>query len=176
MGWMPRRLMLLLAGSVLLLAPLIGVQLATGAGRAHACSCALRTPSEALERASAVFSGKVLSSGTFSFEGFWSVEIEVDTVWKGPVASTTFVYTTYGPSCGYQGFEVGEDFLVYAEEWHDVTAVSRCSGTQRLEYAEEYLQALDGGGRPAGLGMLLLAAIAAAAILAGLAVRSHRPR
>ena len=43
MGWMPRRL-LLLACSVLLLAPLISVQLSTGAGRAHACSCRPESP------------------------------------------------------------------------------------------------------------------------------------
>ena len=62
----PRRPLLLLAGSVLLLAPLIGVQLATGAGRAHACSCAPPPLSEALDRASAVFSGRVVRmSGSY---------------------------------------------------------------------------------------------------------------
>ena len=176
--------MLLLAGSVLLLAPLISVQLSVGAGRAHACSCYAPTLSEALDRASAVFTGKVVSSGTFSFDGFWSVEIEVDTVWKGPVTSTTFVYTTHGPSCGYPGLEVGEDFLVFAREWDGLTVVGRCSGTQPLEYAEEVLRALGEGYAPepgdeeraAGLGMLLLAAfaLAVAAILLRLAARPRR--
>ena len=169
MGWMPRRLMLLLAGSLLLLAPLIGVQLATGAGRAHACSCALRTPSEALEGASAVFSGRVVGKS-----GEWRdrVEIHVDSVWKGSISSTVVVER---PSeCGYPGFALGEDYLVYAYRDGESLHVFLCSGTQQLEYAEEYLQALDGGGRPAGLGMLLLAAIAAAVILVRLVTWRRR--
>ena len=60
MGWMPRRLMLLLACSALLLAPLLAIQLATGAGRARACSCAPPTLDEAFEEASMVFSGRVV--------------------------------------------------------------------------------------------------------------------
>ena len=129
MGWMPRRPLLLLAGSALLLAPLIGVQL-----------------------------------------------------WKGSITSTTVVYA---PSeCGYPGFTLGEDYLVYLEEWREVTAVGLCSGTRRLEYAEEVLLALGEGHAPepgdeeraAGLGMLLLAAfaLAVAAILLRLAARPRR--
>ena len=64
-----RRLMLLLACSALLLAPLLTVQLATGAGRAHACKCGPPPPPlEALDEASAVFTGTVASFETYSFE------------------------------------------------------------------------------------------------------------
>ena len=129
-----RRLILLLAGSLLLLAPLIGVQLATGSGRAYACGCDWPPPPpiEAFKEASTVFSGRVVSFRTWSFEvdfgdrsklPYWSVEFEVDVVWKGPVTTTTFVYVTHETACGYSGFEVGEDFLVYAHEWHE--AVNR---------------------------------------------------
>ena len=152
MGSMPRRLILLLAGSLLLLAPLLTIQLATGAGRAHACSCHPNPPPlEALNGSAAVFSGKVVSSGTFSFEHYWSVEIEVDTVWKGPVTSTTFVYTTYGPTCGYEWFERGKDFLVYAYEGYEsdeTLYASLCSRTRPFEYAEEDLQELGDGWAP----------------------------
>ena len=152
MDSMPRRLILLVAGSALLLAPLIGVQLATGSGRAHACSCRPNPPPlEALDGSAAVFSGKVVSSGTFSFEHYWSVEIEVDTVWKGPVTSTTFVYTTYGPTCGYEWFERGKDFLVYAYEGYEsdeTLYASLCSRTRPFEYAEEDLQELGDGWAP----------------------------
>ena len=152
MDSMPRRLILLVAGSALLLAPLLTIQLATGAGRAHACSCHPNPPPlEALNGSAAVFSGKVVSSGTFSFEHYWSVEIEVDTVWKGPVTSTTFVYTTYGPTCGYEWFERGKDFLVYAYEGYEsdeTLYASLCSRTRPFEYAEEDLQELGDGWAP----------------------------
>ena len=152
MDSMPRRLILLVAGSALLLAPLLTIQLATGAGRAHACSCRPNPPPlEALDGSAAVFSGKVVSSGTFSFEHYWSVEIEVDTVWKGPVTSTTFVYTTYGPTCGYEWFERGKDFLVYAYEGYEsdeTLYASLCSRTRPFEYAEEDLQELGDGWAP----------------------------
>ena len=97
MDSMPRRLLLLLAASALLLAPLLTMQLAAGAGRAHACKCAEPPPPlEALEGAAAVFlgNGRPLSrrtssswtSGPTGRRSYWSVELEVGTVWKGPVA------------------------------------------------------------------------------------------
>ena len=163
MGSMPRRLILLLACSALLLAPLISVQLATGSGRAHACDCEPPPPREALDEASAVFTGTVVSFETFSFEAevrpdfteaFWSVELDVDRVWKGPVASTTFVYVWHGPACGYGNFNIGEDFLVYThqriydEANDDTLFVSFCSRTRLIENAGEDLQALGDGQAP----------------------------
>ncbi len=193
MGWMPRRPLLLLAGSVLLLAPLISVQLATGPGRAHACSCAPPPPDEAFEKASAVFSGRVVG---ISGETESAIKIQVDEVWKGSATSTTVLER---PSeCGYPGFTLGEDYLVYARSLDESLAVFLCSGTAQLEYAEEYWQELgeghgalgEGHGalgegyapepgdeeRAAGLGMLLLAAfaLAVAAILLRLAARPRR--
>ena len=159
-----RRLMLLLACSALLLAPLLTVQLATGAGRAHACKCGPPPPPlEALDEASAVFYGAVASFETYSFEAevesdrtesYWSVELDVDTVWKGSVTSTTFVYVWHGPACGYGNFEIGEDFLVYTQQRisdevdDDTLFVSFCSRTRPLEDADEDLEALGDGQAP----------------------------
>ena len=120
-------------------------------------------PREALDEASAVFSGTVASFETFSFEAevrpdfteaFWSVELDVDRVWKGPVASTTFVYVWHGPACGYGNFEIGEDFLVYTHQRiddevdDDTLFVSFCSRTQPLERAQGDLEELGGGQVP----------------------------
>ena len=163
MSWMPRRLMLLLACSVLLLAPLLTVQLTTGSERAHACSCITPTTSlEALERADAVFTGRVVSFRTFSFEvetdngwtlPYWSVEFAVDRVWKGPITSTTFIYVWPSATCGYGWFEQGESFLAFAQhsrdpEDEDALFAGQCSRTQRLEHAEHDLQALGEGHAP----------------------------
>ena len=159
-----RRLMLLLACSALLLAPLLTVQLATGAGRAHACKCGPPPPPlEALDEASAVFTGTVVSFETYSFEvefesdrteSYWSVELDVDRVWKGPVASTTFVYVWHGPACGYGNFEIGKDFLVYTHQRSydevddDTLFVSFCSRTRLIENAGDDLTALGDGQAP----------------------------
>ena len=169
MAWMPRRLILLLAGSALLLAPLLTVQLAAGAGRAHACSCAPPTPDEAFERASAVFLGRVVEiSGKWERE----IEIEVDTVWKGSLAPTTVLRR---PSeCGYPGFSAGEEYLVFAQDYEDSLVAFLCGGTVRLEYARDYLPTLGEGQAPQAslpgdrllaLSMLLLVTMAAAVIL-----------
>ena len=160
----PRRPILLIAASALLLAALLAIQLATGAGRAHACKCAEPPPPlEALEGAAAIFSGTVVSFETYAFEvdfgsgrteSFWSVEFEVDTVWKGSVTATTFVYVWHGPACGYGNFEVGEDFLVYADQRDfpgvdaDTLFVSVCCRTRPLERAGDDLLALGEGRLP----------------------------
>ena len=159
-----QRLMFVLTRSALLVALLLTVQLAAGGGRAHACSCAEPAPPlEALDEAAAVFSGTVVSFETFTFEvdfgsgmsdTFWSVEFDVDAVWKGPGALTTFVYVWHGPACGYGNFEVGTDFLVYAHQRDfpgvhaDTLFVSSCSRTRPLEHAGEDLEALGDGQAP----------------------------
>ena len=161
MTWIPGRLVLSLAGSALLLAPLLAAQLATGGGRVHACSCVPSPPPlEALDGASAVFTGTVASFRTWSFgagsehPAYWSVEFEVDVVWKGPVRTTTFAYVTQSSACGYGNFEIGADFLVYAHQrdlpgvGDDTLFVSSCSRTVPLERAEDDLLALGAGKAP----------------------------
>ena len=161
---MTRRLLLTLAAGALLLAPLVAVQLATGAGRAHACSCVEPAPPlDALEGAAAVFTGTVVSFETYTFEvdfgsdrseSYWSVEIEVDTVWKGPVTTTTYVYIWHGAACGFDWFVEGKDFIVYAFQRDfpgvdaDTLFVSLCSRSAPIDRAEEDLQALGEGQLP----------------------------
>ncbi len=139
--------MLLLAGSALLLAPLLAVQLSAGAGRAHACECYPETGTELLDKADAVFSGRVISVAEY-----WEpVVIEVDRVWKGAVASTASVHGFDGTSCSYGPFVEGAAYLVYADvSPSDGTLTTwACSGTARLESVEDALQALQKGREPA---------------------------
>ena len=172
MAWVPRRLMLLLAGSALLLAPLLAVQLSAGAGRAHACLCAPPTLDEAFERASAVFLGRIAG-----VSGEWDdiIEIEVDTVWKGSLARTAVVHRPR--ECAHPGFTLGRDYVVFARSYEESLAVFLCSGTTVVddgEYAEVLLRELGKGQAPQAslpgdrllaLSMLLLVTMAAAVIL-----------
>ena len=131
MTWIPGRPVLLLAGSALLLAPLLAAQLTTDGGRAHAC----------------------FEAGS-EHPPYWSVEFEVDVVWKGPVTTSTFAYVTQSSACGYGNFEIGADFLVYAHQrdlpgvGDDTLFVSSCSRTVPLERAEDDLLALGAGKAP----------------------------
>ena len=143
MAWVPRRLMLLLAGSALLLAPLLAVQLSAGAGRAHACECYPETGTELLDKADAVLSGRVISVAEY-----WEpVVIEVDRVWKGSAPSTTRVYADDGTSCSYGGFVEGEAYLVYADVSPGDGTLSTwaCSGTAQLASLDDASQALQRG-------------------------------
>ncbi|MYE45889.1 MAG: hypothetical protein F4X25_03895 [Chloroflexi bacterium] len=135
--------MLLLAGSALLLAPLLAVQLSAGAGRAHACLCEPATHAELFGWADAVFSGQVISGARF----LGTVVIRVDTVWKGTVTSTTSVNPDDGTSCSYGGFVNDEDYLVYAYVSPDDGTLTTwaCSGTAPLESAQRALQILGEG-------------------------------
>ena len=146
MAWMPRRLILLLASSALLLAPLLGIQLSTPSRPAHACDCAATTFDEVFERADAVFSGRVISVAEY-----WEpVVIRVDTVWKGSAATTTSVHTPGGTSCTYGGFVEGKEYLVYADEARrGILNVWTCSGTVELGGAQDALQMLGEGRAPA---------------------------
>ena len=148
MGETSRRLLLLLVGGVLLLAPLVGVQLSAGAGRAHACVC-METPPplEALETADAVFSGMVV--GREASRGAPSLfEVQVGTVWKGPVTSTTFVEGGPHVMCWFS-FEVGKEYLVYASESGGVLGAGWCGRTGLTENKEHDLQFLGEGWVPA---------------------------
>lgn len=147
-----QRLMLLLAASASLLAPLLGVQLAVGARNADACSCVPRPEMPvAIREASGIFSARVVSISE-PFEDLygdlaWSVELHVETVWKGDATTTTFVYVRTEYACGYGGFAEGQKYLVYTMTLGEETHVSYCSRTQPLALAAEDLLML-GEGRP----------------------------
>ncbi len=145
-----RRLMLLLAGGVLLLAALASVQLSTGAGRAHACVCPedFEAPLEALEGATAVFSGKVVD-GLIPYRGAWRrAYIQVDTVWKGSVTATTFV--SNAAPCARDHWVQGETYLIYATaDPSGFLVASICGRTWLLEHRDDDLRALGEGWPPA---------------------------
>ena len=112
------RLALVAGLAAALLALLAGVE------SAHACTCGPSgSPAEALERADAVFAGKVTSitfKGTspyrLSSADPVEVEFRVSRVWKGPRRETHTVETeNSGISCGYQ-FKKGQTYIVYATD------------------------------------------------------------
>ncbi|MGO4547174.1 hypothetical protein AB4Z29_20540 [Paenibacillus sp. 2TAB23] len=135
---------------------LFGTWFAFAPLKAHACSCA-ETPSieDHLQRKTAIFTGKVLRL-TKPVEGkIWStadavkVEFEVKEVWKGELGSQTTVYTARSSaSCGYGGFELNEQFIVFAYGDADRLETGLCEGNKRLESAQEEIKALGVGYDP----------------------------
>ncbi len=95
----------------------------SGAGPAHACSCALApgSPAEEFAKADAVFAGVATSVKARrkllilpSSADPVIVEFEVSHVWKGPQEETLTVNTVRRESsCGYE-FQKGEQYIVYA--------------------------------------------------------------
>lgn len=138
-GWMLAAI-LLLAGS------LAAFQ---GAGSAFACSCAQPgSPQEELDRASAVFSGRVLS---VTGDDFGMVAtFDADRKWKGDGLAggrTVKVSTAAsGDACGYP-FEEGPWYLVYTHG--DDNDVSLCSRTALFSEAGDDIRALGEGQIPA---------------------------
>ncbi|MDF2570686.1 MAG: hypothetical protein K0R55_2290 [Sporomusa sp.] len=122
----------------------------------NACSCA-EPPSieDQLNRKTAIFKGKVLSLKKPVKGKIWSsadpvkAQFEVKTVWKGELSSQTTVYTALSSaSCGYEGFEVKEEYIVFAYGDPDRLETGLCEGTKTLASAQEELKALGGGYEP----------------------------
>ncbi|MCI3919373.1 hypothetical protein MO973_03910 [Paenibacillus sp. TRM 82003] len=109
-----------------------------------------------MERATAVFSGKVLSIkgpakfGVTSSADPVTVRFKVDRVWKGVETTPIIVRTAVsGASCGYEGFEVKGEFLVFAYESQGELTTNLCSRTQELAAAKSVLAELGPGSAPA---------------------------
>ncbi|MCQ6563801.1 hypothetical protein [Paenibacillus mendelii] len=123
----------------------------------HACSCA-QVPNieDQLNRKTAIFTGKVVSL-TKPVQGEIQssadpveAQFEVKTVWKGEVGSQTAVYTALSSvSCGYEGFEVNKEYIVYAYGGPDRLETGFCEGTKTLTSAQNDLKALGTGYEPA---------------------------
>ena len=161
----------------------------------YACKCAQPgTPSEELEKFSAVFAGRVVSvqhsfdpdAASVSPEDRTTVGFEVSAVWKGTVHGEMFITTPpTGGSCGYTFIE-REEYIVYG---HDSNygdggyTVGICSRTVLLGQAQADIDELgagraplDGAGGPvpeqprdAGIdwAWTIVVAVAAAVIAAG---------
>lgn len=118
---------------------------------ARACSCsAPPTTAEALQRATAVFRGKVIKISVPSLDwigltrtGAHRVKFEISKQWKGPAAETSVVVTRLtGEACGFP-FEEQNEYLVFvvAEQKHIQSGI--CTGTKSIADAEEEMEALD---------------------------------
>jgi hypothetical protein len=150
---------------------------------AHACSCGGGSFRELAKGSdsTAVFSGEVLdveegAPTTMFGDRIPSsrVTLRVSEVWKGPQQETLEVRTPRDEvMCGYS-FKEGQEYLVYAYGKEEPFKVDLCSQTRLLSKAGANLRVLrddqiseseplpDTSGGVAGLGVLGLAAVAAA--------------
>lgn len=136
-------------------------------------------PAQAAEEADAVFVGTVTGVERAGDNDVVAT-FEVERVWRGPPTATNRVATPENPGmCGY-AFEVGQAYLVYANQQDGELQTSIATRTIALDRAEQDLRAL-GEGEPPGPdpGHDLLAVVIVAAALAliatvGLGRRSRR--
>ena len=133
-----------------LMALLLGTGFVVVPRPAYACYCVEPYSTvEALNSASTVFSGRVVSVGEYGGQGELRshtdqvvVEFEVGTFWKGDDRPTVYLTTPgSGSSCG-PGFVEDVEYLVYSE---DGVQVSICSRIRRLSEASDDLAALGEG-------------------------------
>lgn len=116
-----------------------------------ACTCAPPGPPvEEMERADAVFSGKVESLEPAPLPGDdpkWPARLKVTlrllSVWKGvPEGERVTVFTaSQSAACGF-GFRSGKKYLVYAYESDGELTATLCSRTVLLKRAEADRQGL----------------------------------
>ena len=140
-----------------LVASLFGLWLFAGVGRSYACSCVEPDPpAEALANSTVVFAGRVVAirgfdipeSGIVSSADLGTIELQVSTVWKGPVQETMFVTTVRnGASCGFT-FAEGEEYVIYSRSDATPPEVSLCSRTRLAANAQEDFDALGEGSTP----------------------------
>jgi hypothetical protein len=122
------------------------------------------TPSEELEKFSAVFAGRVVSvqhsydpdGESVSPEDRTTVGFEVSTVWKGTVHEDMYITTPpTGGSCGF-AFVEGDEYIVYGHDSNYADGgytAGICSRTALLGQAQVDLDALGEGQAPrAGTG------------------------
>lgn len=136
--------------SLIFFLPLI-VLLNVNADTARACSCeSPKSPAQELERAAAVFAGKVVEimSHKQTADPFLTIEVvfNVETIWKGAGDKTVSVFTSaHSDNCGYR-FKRGRTYLVYAyRHLGGQVSTSICSRTRRLKNAHEDLKELGTG-------------------------------
>ena len=147
----------LFAVRLALVASLFCLWLFAGVGRSYACSCVEPDPpAEALANSTVVFAGRVVAirgfdipeSGIVSSADLGTIELQVSTVWKGPVQETMFVTTVRnGASCGFT-FAEGEEYVIYSRSDATPPEVSLCSRTRLAANAQEDFDALGEGSTP----------------------------
>lgn len=123
---------------------------------AYACSCVEPGPvEERLERKTAVFQGTVTSikepalKKMMSSEDPVQVTFAVKQLWKGePHAELSIRTAMSGASCGYEGFRVNEEYVVFAYGDPDDLKTGLCEGTKPVTEAGEELTVLGEGYLP----------------------------
>ena len=144
-----------------LLIPMIGALLLVHPDLTYACKCATPgPPSEELANSELVISGRVVSIRSIDGGdgaaadpdpevpdfGVYSIELEVETVWKGTAQETMYLTTNRdSTSCGFT-FAEGASYIIYAQ---DDLNVNRCSRTRLLAEAAPDLEELGEGSEPA---------------------------
>jgi hypothetical protein len=128
---------------------LVGLGLLARAAPAQACSCLPMSPDEAYANADGVFSGTVQAVNAPAAGGGGmepvTVELAVQTLWKGPVPATLTLQTPAdSAACGYP-FETGTGYLVYAYHEGAIWTTNLCTRTAVLTQAGEDLVALGPG-------------------------------
>lgn len=87
-------------------------------GESHASCIGVRTPQEAYDAATVVFSGTVIERIDHSeemdrgpaFPGFDEYVFKVESVWKGPIRDTFGIFPL-------GRFKIGETYFIYASVW-----------------------------------------------------------
>ena len=122
----------------------------TGTRITHACSCFEPTEQQAFHTFDLVFAGTVANIGSnmpdrsevtpghdVTLRNWWSVDVDVEHVWKGEVGRSITLANTYGAACGFEDYEIGGRYLLFVSfvspEEDVVPFASMCSGSRRLE-------------------------------------------
>lgn len=109
--------------------------------KAFACSCAMGSATEKLERSEAVFVGKVIGKGgtkRFEHGRLRKYTFEVDRAWKGVSNKRITIYSYDGgsDSCGYE-FKRNRSYLVYSYQGNEeVLQTNLCSGNIPISQAQ----------------------------------------
>lgn len=129
---------------------------------ASACSCAMPgTPQQEFVRADAVFTGRVVGSGTnlfrtvqnflaqyipfipYHFRGSRTFTFHVTQSWKGISQSTVTISTGFGDAdCGYS-FSTGTDYVIYAYHTGSEYSANICSRTAPTSQAPQDIAYLN---------------------------------
>jgi hypothetical protein len=109
---------------------------------AIACSCMpWPPPLEALDEATAVFTGRIVEATPTDVERGFDYKIEVHQVWKGVSSEHVFVNTDDVAMCGLY-MEVGKNYLVYAYGEPGDLWSHNCSRSREVDFAAEDIAAL----------------------------------
>ena len=110
------------------------------------CDALPNPPCRAYWETPAIFSGVVTSITPINTDGVGErkVSIKVERAYKGIDKNQVEVFTGDGRmDCGFP-FEVGERYLVYANNYNDVLSTSYCMRTHNLSRAKEDIDYIEG--------------------------------